>query len=318
MLVDAHNRAFAFFGGSCRRGIYDNMKAAVRKIRRGGDRDWNERFLAMCGHHPVEPSACNPRSAWEKGQVESQVSYIRRRLLSPRLRGGSLGEINARLEAMCLEDAGRRRHPEAKGRSVLDAFEEERGSLAPFRGPFESFRAVQALATSTCLVPFDGNQCSVHVGAAGREVEILVRPDRIEIRRNGTTVAEHARSFAKGEAVHDILHCLPVLRRKPGAVRNGAPVKALKGNLGRMRDLLAGREGGGREFVKLLVAARDDGMEAAEAACAEALACGAASADLSRTSWRACGRRRRLRRSRFRSGSRWACRPPRTAHATTG
>ncbi len=78
----------------------------------------------------------------------------------------------------------------------------------------------------------------------------------------------------------DILHCLPVLRRKPGAVRNGAPVKALKGNPGRMRDLLAGREGGGREFAELLVAARDDGMEAAEAACAEALACGAASADL--------------------------------------
>ena len=44
-------------------------------------------------------------------------------------------------------------------------------------------------------------------------------------------VAEHARSFAKGEAVHDILHYLPVLRRKPGAVRNGAPVKALDAEL---------------------------------------------------------------------------------------
>ena len=181
---------------------------------------------------------------------------------------------------MCLEDAGRRRHPEAKGRSVLEAFENERGSLAPFRGPFESFRAVQASATSTCLVPFDGNQCSVHAAAAGKAVEVLARPDRIEIRRNGAMVAEHARSFAKGEAVHDILHYLPVLRRKPGAVRNGAPVKDLAGALGRMRDHLAGREGGGREFAELLVAARDDGMAAAEAACAEALACGAPSADL--------------------------------------
>ena len=71
-----------------------------------------------------------------------------------------------------------------------------------------------------------------------------------------------------------------MLLRKPGAARNGAPVKELKGNLGRMRDLLAGREGGDREFVKLLAAARDDGLEAAEAACAEALACGAPSADL--------------------------------------
>ena len=199
ILIDAHNRAFAFFGGSCRRSVHDNMKAVVWKIRRGRDRDWNKRFLAMCGRHLVEPSVCNPRSAWEKGQVEIQVSHVRRLILAPRLRGGSLDQINAWLEAMCLEDAGRR-HPEAKGRSVLEAFAEERGALAPFRGPFESFRAVQASAPSTCLVPFDGNQCSVHAAAAGKAVEVPARPDRIKIRRN-RAVAEHARSFAKGEAL---------------------------------------------------------------------------------------------------------------------
>ena len=85
MLVGSRNRAFAFFGGSCR-VIHDSMRAAVRKIRRGGERDWNDRFLTMCGHHPVEPSACNPRSAWEKGQVESRASYVRRRLLAPKPR----------------------------------------------------------------------------------------------------------------------------------------------------------------------------------------------------------------------------------------
>src|SRR4051812_39316499 len=29
MVFDAHDRAFAFFKGACRRGIYDNMKTAV-------------------------------------------------------------------------------------------------------------------------------------------------------------------------------------------------------------------------------------------------------------------------------------------------
>jgi len=28
MVFDAHDRAFAFFGGACQRGIYDNMKTA--------------------------------------------------------------------------------------------------------------------------------------------------------------------------------------------------------------------------------------------------------------------------------------------------
>ena len=32
MVFDAHNRAFAFFKGTCTRGIYDNMKTAVETV----------------------------------------------------------------------------------------------------------------------------------------------------------------------------------------------------------------------------------------------------------------------------------------------
>ena len=41
MVLDAHDRTFAFFKGACARGIYDNMKTAVGEsspiaIPRGG------------------------------------------------------------------------------------------------------------------------------------------------------------------------------------------------------------------------------------------------------------------------------------------
>ena len=32
MVFDAHDKGFAFFGGGCRRGIYDNMKTAVEAV----------------------------------------------------------------------------------------------------------------------------------------------------------------------------------------------------------------------------------------------------------------------------------------------
>jgi len=32
MLMDAHNHAFAYFGVTSQRGIYDNMKTAVKKL----------------------------------------------------------------------------------------------------------------------------------------------------------------------------------------------------------------------------------------------------------------------------------------------
>jgi transposase len=62
------NHAFAFFKGTCTRGIYDNMKTAVETVFIGKDRQFNRRFLQMCGHYLVEPAACTPASGWEKGQ----------------------------------------------------------------------------------------------------------------------------------------------------------------------------------------------------------------------------------------------------------
>ena len=66
MVFDAHDRAFAFFKGACTRGIYDNMKTAVEAIFVGKERQYNRRFLQMCGHYLADPVACTPASGWEK------------------------------------------------------------------------------------------------------------------------------------------------------------------------------------------------------------------------------------------------------------
>jgi hypothetical protein len=50
--------AFALFKGTCRRGIYDNMKTAVETVFVGKDRLYNRRFLQMCSHYLVDPVAC--------------------------------------------------------------------------------------------------------------------------------------------------------------------------------------------------------------------------------------------------------------------
>src|SRR6267154_1053717 len=86
MVFDAHARAFAFFRGGCTRGIYDNMKTAVETVFIGKDRQYNRRFLRMCSHYLVEPTACTPASGWEKGQVENQVGLVRERFFTPRCR----------------------------------------------------------------------------------------------------------------------------------------------------------------------------------------------------------------------------------------
>jgi transposase len=74
MVFEAHARAFAFLGGVTRRGIYDNLKPAVDAIFVGRERRCNRRFLVMCNHYLIEPTACTPAAGWEKGQVETRLA----------------------------------------------------------------------------------------------------------------------------------------------------------------------------------------------------------------------------------------------------
>ena len=282
MVFDAHDRAFAFFRGACTRGIYDNMKTAVDAILVGRERAYNRRFLQMCSHHLVEPVACTPGSGWEKGQVENQVGLVRERFFAPRVRARSYDELNAFLLDRCVAHARAHRHPEQRDRTVWEAFEAERPSLVPFAGRFDGFHAVPAAVSKTCLVRFDNNKYSVAAGAVGRPVEVRAYAERIELRQDGRVVGEHRRSFGRGQTVFDPWHYVPVLARKPGALRNGAPFKdwLLPGALERVRRKLAGASDGDRQMVDILAAVLGDGLAAVEAACAEALREGVHSADV--------------------------------------
>jgi hypothetical protein len=102
-------------------------------------------------------------------------------------------------------------------------FEDERASLVPYRGRFDGFHAVHASVSKTCLVRFDNNKYSVQANAVGRPVEVRAYADRIELRQDGRVVGEHARAFGRGGTVYNPWHYVPVLARKPGALRNGAP-----------------------------------------------------------------------------------------------
>src|SRR5882757_7560630 len=282
MVFDAHDRAFALFKGACGRGIYDNMKTAVETVFVGKDRLYNRRFLQMCSHYLVEPVACTPASGWEKGQVENHVVLVRERFFTPRLRFKNLDELNAWLLDQCIAYTKTHRHPELTDQTIWEVFEAERPKLIPYAGRFDGFHSVPASVSKTCLVRFDNNKYSVAASAVGRPVEVQAYADRIVIRQDGRIVAEHPRSFGRGETTYDPWHYVPVLARKPGALRNGAPFKdwVLPAAMERVRRKLAGAADGNRQMVDILNAVLTDGLPAVEAACAEAIAHGVHSADV--------------------------------------
>jgi transposase len=282
MVFDAHERAFAFFKGACRRGIYDNMKTAVETIFVGRERAYNRRFLQMCSHYLIEPVACTPASGWEKGQVENQVGLVRERFFTPRLKVKSYDELNAWLLDQCVAYARAHRHPEMREQTIWQMFEAERPGLVPYAGPFDGFHAVPASVSKTCLVRFDNNKYSVMASAVGRPVEVRAYADRIELRQAGRVVGAHRRCIGRDQTIYDPWHYVPVLARKPGALRNGAPFKGwvLPSGLERVRRQLAGSADGDRQMVAILSAVLSDGLAAVETACLAALREGVHSADV--------------------------------------
>src|ERR1700726_3274266 len=76
------------------------------------------------------------------------------------------------------------------------------------------------------------------------------------------------RRFGPGETIYDPWHYVPVLARKPGALRNGARFKdwLLPASLERVRRKLKGSDDGDRQMAKVLSAVLGDGLTAVEGA----------------------------------------------------
>ena len=282
MVFAAHDQAFQFFGGTCERGIYDNMKTAVDAIYVGKARQFNRRFEAMCMHYLIEPVACSPGAGWEKGQVENQVNNTRERVFVPRLHADSLDDLNQHLQECCLAEANRLRHPDDPGQTVYEVFQRERAVLIPYAGPFDGYPATVASASKTCLVRFDRNRYSVQASAAGRAVEVQAYADHLVMRLEGKIVARHRRNFGRDQVIYDPWHYLPVLQRKPGALRNGAPFRDwdLPDSLRRVRNHFEGLDDGDRQMVKVLNAVLTDSLTVVTSACETALSAGTISADI--------------------------------------
>ena len=163
--------------------------------------------------------------------------------------------------------------------SVEDALAAERPALQPVLAPFDGFHTTEHAVTGTCLISFDRNRYSVMARAVRCAVQVRAYADRIVVRLGDEVVAEHPRYFGRDRTVYYPWHYLPVLARKPGALRNGAPFQGwdLPSALARLRRKLGSGDEADRRFVRVLAAVSSDGLEAVEAAIREALDAGAAS-----------------------------------------
>ena len=281
MLFDAHTRSFMALGGIPRRGIYDNMKTAVDRVKKGKGRTINTRFAAMASHYLFDADFCNVASGWEKGVVEKNVQDSRLRIWqdAAKERFGSFTELNLWLLAKCRTLWHELRHTEYGELTIAEMLEHEQPTLMPMVTAFDGYVETLGKVSSTCLVNCDRSRYSVPCEWVGQMVSVRIYAERIELVAHDTVVASHSRCFERNHTRYDWQHYIPLIERKPGALRNGAPFADLPEPLLRLRSLLLKREGGDRIMAKVLAAVPASGLEAVRVAVELVLESGHPSAE---------------------------------------
>lgn len=264
MLFDAHTRSFAALGGVARRGIYDNMRTAVDKVHKGKGRTVNARFSVMCAHYLYDPDFCNVAWGWEKGRVEKNVQDSRRRIWieAARHRFSSFVELNAWLSERCRALWNEIHHPEHMQFSVAEMLEHERPHLMPMPEPFDGYVEKPARVSSTCLVSVARNRYSVPCELAGQMVSTRLYPGGVVVVADDAVIARHERLSDAGGTRYDWQHYIPLVQRKPGALRNGAPFADMPEALQRLRRGLLRQVGGDRVMAQVLAIVPAAGLDA--------------------------------------------------------
>jgi transposase len=212
--LEAHERAFAHFGGLTAEHLYDRPRT-VCYANGNGRIVWNPTFKAFADHWGFEPRVCRPYRAQTKGKVESGVKYVKRNFLPGRT-FVDIVDFTEQLDEWNAEVADTRVHGTTH-EVPLARFERERCHLlATYRQPsFLTDARVSRIVARDWLVSFRSNRYSVPFRLIGKTVEVQACGDRLKIFHHSEAVAEHALRHGRHE-----LAILP--EHGPGAVARNA------------------------------------------------------------------------------------------------
>lgn len=253
--LDAHVRAFEFFGGVPTRIAYDNTKLAVARVVGGHGREVTREFRRLRSHHLFESHFCNVGRGNEKGHVEGLVKYSRANFMVPVPELRTFAELNAHLEAACKKELLRTVRGKPTGKAAR--LEEDRAEFLEMpKEVFSPRRVMPVKSNSISLIRFDKNDYSVPTKYAHHDLTVSASVDDVEVSLGDEVIATHTRRWGREEIYFEPIHYLALLERKPGALDYAKPLCGwdLPEPFSVLRARLEAEWGpsGTREYIKVL------------------------------------------------------------------
>lgn len=211
-----HVEAFSFFQGCARVVLYDNLKSAVLE-RRGDAIRFHPGMLSFASHYRYEPRPVAVARGNEKGRVERMIRTIRDAFFAGR-KWTDLDDLNAQAKLWCEKDALERPFVEDKTQRVLDAFLRERPHLLALPAdPYPTEQRLEVKVGKTPYVRFDLNDYSVPHDRVRRVLTVIADQTRVRVVDGLDVVAEHTRSYDRGQRIEDNQHLEALVAEKAQA-----------------------------------------------------------------------------------------------------
>jgi transposase len=272
-----HEAAFETWGGVPKVLLYDNLKSAVLERRADAIR-FHPTLLDFSAHYRYEPRPVAVARGNEKGRVERAIRYVRDNFFAAR-KWDDLDDLNQQAVRWCDGVASARPCPEDKSQSVRTMFEAELPSLIPLPGnPYPTDEEEAVTVGKTPYVRFDLNDYSVPFTHVRRTLLVRATPGKVNILDGMNKLAEHVRSYDKGQQIENPEHIRELRDWKKQAKQHSgqdrltyaAPSAStfLKNAAQRNYSLAS-------ITANLLLLLDDYGAEALEAAIVESLKCDA-------------------------------------------
>ena len=272
---------FEFIGGVPARVWFDRLASAVSSNVFKGVVE-QQKFGAFRTYYGFEAQFCNAGKANEKGRVENKVGSLRRSLLVPVPSGKSIQVINGQMLQRCRQKQSEQ-VPDGT-QTVAERLQIERRLLRKLPGQcYPCYRVIWTSANKTSLLNVARNWYSVPAQLRGRQLTVHLHPEWVEVYDDQRMVARHQRVFGEKHTVCELDHYLDGLLKKPGALPNAKPYRQaeLPPSLRQFhRRMLDERpEQANRELVKVLLLARENGLEAVALAAEKVIRAGGLSSD---------------------------------------
>jgi len=197
--LNAHAKAFEFFGGVPEVVVPDNLKSAVRKTHRY-EPDINPSYQQLAAHYQTAIVPARPYKPKDKAKAEVAVQIVERWIMA-RLRHQSfftLASLNQAIHFL-LDDLNQRPFKKLPG-TRLSQFEQlDKPALRPLpTQPYQYAEIKQARVHIDYHIEYDKHYYSVPHHLVKQVIEVQACDNSIAIYSHGQRIASHPRSYRHG------------------------------------------------------------------------------------------------------------------------